>query len=424
MSANFLNTNRNSSRYFFATSEDGEQTLGLQYGTTGGGAPISTMAVTISGTGGNGVVVTQAPAYLATEFCLGENALMGGTNSTYQTLSTINTNLTGFNISSDRAGGSGIATIESYSGNAALTGFEFVTRGVNSALLSTNNVGINGYLSSIGAVGATARLGGNGTMITADFTGSFHTSLDVATGAGGRTCFGIQDLSGAVPYARWAIGTSTAPTGGNAGSDFTIYSYQDNSAFLNSPLIIRREDSGLFVRNISSLQVFNATQGVNVFPATKNNTEFGQAVGVPIAGACNQATAYVPLFSTPVSGLSPFTQTLLNVNFINSLSSGSNLVNYKVGFSTATAYTNILQSSYVPGIGGTWTPSDVPGANTPIGATNICAMLDSDGLNPDGTGFLYVLGQLANPNAAADSIYIKKGLASEATRNALVYRPV
>jgi hypothetical protein len=114
----------------------------------------------------------------------------------------------------------------------------------------------------------------------------------------------------------------------------------------------------------------------------------------------------------------------VNINWANSLSTGSNHVNFKLGFSTATAYTNIIQTSYVPGIGGTWTGSDLPGVNTPTGHTNICAVLDPDGLNPPGDGFLYVMGQLSDPNGAADQLYIAKGPSSEPTRNAFTYKTI
>lgn len=421
MASLFNQTNINTGRYFFATQLDGEQQL---FTSNTGVAPAESTYIGITGSGGNQVLVSQMPTFEGTNWVSGGDAVFAGTNSSYLTLSTIATNSAGASISIDRFAGSGVTCIENYGTNGSLRGFEFLTRGVNSELISTNSVGINNYISSIGRLGATAVLGASGTLLTSGIQASGLTSLDNPTGVGGRSCFGIQDLSGAVPYARWAMGTSTVPTGSNAGSDFTIYNYNDNGFFLNSPLIIRRQDSGTFIRNISSIEIYNPVQGVPVFPATKFNTEFGQGTGVPIAGASNQATPYVVLFSTPVSGLNPNTQSLLNINFINSLSSGSDSVNFKVGFSTATAYTNILQTSYVPGLAGSWTPSDIPGATTPIGATNICAMLDSDGLNPDGTGFLYVAGQLANPNAPADLIYCKKGSVSEATRNALVVRPV
>lgn len=432
MSANFLNTNRNSSRFFFATSENGEQTLGLQYGTTGGAAPVSTMAVTISGSGGNGVIVTEAPAYLATEFMLAENALMGGTNSTYNTLSSINTSLVGFNISYDREGGLGQTTIENYAGNAGTTGFEFLNRGLNSQLQSTINVGINQYISSIGRPGAIAVLGGSGNFLCANTQASVVNSIDKPPN-NSRVCFNISDLSGGngvTLQQRWAIGTTNNPTGGNLGADWNLFSYNDNGTFLSTPLVIKRSDASMYIQNLSSVTATASGQAAGrVFPIVKDNVEFGAPNDVAIiAGATSNQTlfgsTYAPLFSTPVSNLNPNLETLLNVNFLNSLSTGSNHVTYKIGFSTSTAYTNILQTAFVPGSGGTWTPSDLPGANTPIGATNVCAVFDPDGLDATGAGFLYVLGQLSDPGAAADQIYIAKGVSSEPTRNALTYRTI
>ena len=429
MSALNNQTNRNSSRYFFATSENGEQTLGLQYGTTGGAAPISTMAVTISGSGGNGVVVTEAPCYLATEFILAEDALMGGTNSTYNTLSSINTSLVGFNIGFDRQAGSGTTCIESYAGNGAFGGYEFLSRGVNSQLVSTTNVAINNYVSSIGRPGATAVLGASGTFVAANSYASAVNSLDVQTGGAGRGCFTIQDLSGAngvTPQSRWSIGTSSVPSGGNTGSDFTLFSYTDAGTFLGSPIAIQRATGAMRIDNISSISAeLGGTAKGQVFPMLADNVEFGAPNDVAVvAGASNQATPFVVLFSTPVSSINANFQTLLNINFANSLSSGSNHVNYKLGFSTGTAYTNIIQTSYVPGLGGSWTPSDLPGSTTPIGHTNICCTLDSDGITPQGDGFLYVMGQLSDPNAPADQIYIAKGQSSEPTRNAFTYKTI
>ena len=74
--------------------------------------------------------------------------------------------------------------------------------------------------------------------------------------------------------------------------------------------------------------------------------------------------------------------------------------------------------------GGSWTPSGIPSAATPISFTNICCMLDSDGISPNGNATLYVDAQLTNPSAAADQIFIKKGLVTEPTRNAIVWRSI
>jgi hypothetical protein len=345
MSANFLNTNRNATRFFFATTENGEQDLGLAFGTTGGTPSLSTMSVTLSG-GGGSEIVNIAPQFLATEFCLGEQALIAGTASQYFTASTLTSTVTGVNISSDRLGGTGTACIESYAGNGSLRGFEFLSRGLNAELISTIDTTTNLWLSSIGRPGATAVLGGTGTFGTANLT-SFSQ----------QTFF---DVSGSI---------ST----------------------------------------------------ISLYPAYKDNTEFGADSNVvTIAGSSNQATPFVPLFSTPVTGLNPNTQTFLSINWANALSTGSNHVNFKVGFSTATAYTNLLQTSYVPG--GSFTPSGQLSASSPVGHTLLSGCCDSDGINADGTAMLYVLGQLSDPNAPADLLFIAKGQVSEATRNALVYR--
>jgi hypothetical protein len=165
-----------------------------------------------------------------------------------------------------------------------------------------------------------------------------------------------------------------------------------------------------------------------VFPASKSNVEFGAPNKIAvIAGSTSNQTlfgnTYAPLFSTPMTGLNPNGQNFLSINWANSLSTGNNFVTFKVGFSTATAYTNVLNTSYVPGVGGSWL-SGGPGTTTPVGNTLTTCVLDSDGINPDGTATLYVLGQLAAPGAAADTLYITKGAFSETTRNALVWRPI
>jgi len=427
MSANFLNTNRNTSRYFFATSEDGEQTLGLQFGTTGGVPNLSTMAVTISGSGGNGVIVTEAPQFNATEFVLGEEAVLGG-GAGYFSPSTLTSNYTGFSLSSDRVAGSGITSIESYRGNGITGGFEYLVHGVGGALLSTTNVGINSYISSIGRTGATAVLGATGNFVTASETASLFQSSDEATTGGGRACFLINDLSGAAvsPLPRWGMGTRDVPIGLDSGSDFTIYRYGDAGSFLGTGYSVRRSDGAFEMPNCSSVFTTIST-GVSaqVFPASKTNVEFGADSNVVVvAGASNQAFAFMPLLSTSLTGLNPNGQTFLSINWANALSTGSNHVNFKVGFSTSTAYTNLIQTVYVPGTGGSWTPSDQPGLATPVGHTLITGCIDPDGVNPDGSGVLYVLGQLSDPTAAADQLFLAKGQLSEPTRNALIWRPI
>jgi hypothetical protein len=430
MSANNLQTNRNATRYFFATSENGEQTLDLQYGTTGGTPNLSTMAVTISGTGGNGVIVNTAPSYQATDYIFAEQG-MGVYGSTYFTPSTLSQTITGINLSSDRVNGSGIACIEAYAGNGFTGGFEFLSRGVNSALVSTTSVATNVYVSSIGRPGATAVLGASGTLVTSQLQGAGLTSLDFQTGGAGRGCFTIQDLSGVggtTAQARWSIGTTTEPKGGNSGSDLAIYSYNDAGGFIEATMTITRSDGAVAIGNISTISCeLGGTSKGRVFPIIADNTEFGAENSVFALAGANSNTAlyglsFPVLFSTPVANLNPNLQSLVNINWVNSLSTGSNHVNYKLGFSTATAYTNIIQTSYVPG--GQFTPSDLPSSNTPLGHTNICAVLDPDGLSASGDGFLYVMGQLSDPSAAADQLFISKGTSTEPQRNALTYKTI
>lgn len=417
MSANFLNTNRNATRYFFATSEAGEQDLSLEFGSTGGVPNLSTMSVALSG-GGGSVVVNQAPQFVASQFVAGEDAVLSGTNSQYFTMSTLTSTLTGVNISTDRLPGTGVACIESYGGNGSLGGIEFLSRGLDAELISTTNAGINSYMSSIGRPGASAVIGSSGTILSATGQASQYQSIDVATGGGGRVAYGINDLSGVggvQSLARWGIGTSAVPTGGNVGSDFTIYAYADDGSFLSSDMRIRRSDGAMAIQNISSVQNF-VSSGVYapVFPCTKDNTEFGiPSVGntAPISGVLQV------LFSTPVSGLNPNLQTLLNINWGHALSTASAYVDYKIGFSTATAYTNVLTTAYVEG--GGWTPG---GSYSTISHLNTCCILDPDGIEANGTGMLYVAGRMLN--GSNDTIYIDKGTVSEATRNALCYRPI
>jgi hypothetical protein len=173
MSALNNQTNRNTSRFFFATAEAaGDQTLGLQFGSSGGTPNLSTTAVTISGTGGNGVIINQGPSFQATEYIFAEEG-MGVYGSTYFTPSTLATTITGINFSSDRTPASGIACIESYGGNGTYKGFEFLGRGVNSELISTP---LENYFSGLGSPGALAILD-----ISGQFVAPAVTTLNVTT---------------------------------------------------------------------------------------------------------------------------------------------------------------------------------------------------------------------------------------------------
>lgn len=421
MSANNLQTNRNATRFFFATAEaSGDQTLGLQYGTTGGTPNLSTMAVTISGGGGNGVIVNTAPSYQATDYIFAEQG-MGVYGSTYFTPSTLATTVTGINLSSDRAPASGIACIESYAGNGSFGGFEFLSRGVSGALISTTSVPANELMAGIGRPGATAVLGSSGNLVTASVQAEGLTSFGPVSVAGAG-CFNISDASGATLENRWSLGKFANTT------DLALFSYKDDGSFNETVWTVARADGAMTIQNISTINSeIGGTAKGQVFPIVQDNSEFGAENNTfVIAGSTsNQALyglSYPVIFSTPVANLNPTLETFVNINFANALSTGSNHVNYKLGFSTATAYTNIIQTSYVPG--GQFSPSDLPSATTPIGHTNICAVLDPDGLSASGDGFLYVMGQLSDPSAPADQLFCAKGESSEPTRSALTYKTI
>lgn len=249
-------TNINGNRYFFATQEAGEQELFVS--TLSGGGPlgnISSLAVGISGPAGNAVVVSEAPTFIASEFVSADQGLAAG-GTTYWTLSSLSTSLAGISISADRSPGTGIACIESYGANGSTGGFEFLSRGLNSALDIIGSPGVAGYISSIGRPGATAVLGASGTLVTGEVRASDLTSLDEPSDGSGRNCFLIQDLSGSggvVPTNRWAIGTTGVPTGGNVGSDFIIRNYTDGGSVIGEPMSIRRSDGAMAINNLSSI---------------------------------------------------------------------------------------------------------------------------------------------------------------------------
>lgn len=270
-----LQTNVNANRYFFATQEAGEQELYLS--TLSGGGPngnISSLAVGISGPAGNAVVVSEAPTYIASEFVSADQGMATGLAS-YWTLSTLSTTFTGISLSADRLGGTGTACIESYAGNGSLKGFEFLTRGVDAELVSSGTY-LDNYISSIGRPGASAVIGGTGTVLAPIFTGqSFNANVPPDVGAG-QGIFIINDLSGAggvTPQTRWAIGTAGVPTGGNAGSDYALFAYSDAGAFITSPYQVKRSDGAMNIVNLSSVNsvaypqnllstVMSGTQGV------------------------------------------------------------------------------------------------------------------------------------------------------------------
>lgn len=286
MASLFNQTNINTNRYFFATQLDGEQQL---FTSNTGVAPAQNTYIGITGGQGNEVLISQMPTFEGTDWVSGGGAVFAGTNSDYLTLSTIATNSAGASISIDRLSGSGVTCIENYGTNGSLKGFEFLSRGVNSELISTNSVGINNYVSSIGRPGATAVLGASGTLLTQAVQASGHTSLDQASGtapfAGGRSCFGIQDLSGAggvTAQPRWSIGTVGLPSGGNVGSDLNIFSYNDAGNFLASPMTIQRSTGATNLTFLSSVNGVPYAQNLlsTLCSGTQSNTVGSNTVTV------------------------------------------------------------------------------------------------------------------------------------------------
>ncbi len=192
------------------------------------------------------------PDVIGTVTAGGEEMLYAGTASTYKTLSSINTNATGISLSIDRTPGSGLACIESYASNGPFKGFEFLARGVDSALQSTP---MDSYLSTIGAPGAAAKLGGNGEFIAgAAVVGTQAVSQSLPdTGAGGVGCLNINDLSGGSSLGRWSWFKYGATTGGNVGSDLALGAYNDAGSFITSALQVRRSDGAMALNNLSSI---------------------------------------------------------------------------------------------------------------------------------------------------------------------------
>lgn len=240
-------TNINGNRYFFATQEAGEQELFVS--TLSGGGPqgnISSLAVGISGPAGNAVVVSEAPTFIASEFVAADQGLAVGVAG-YWTISTLSTALTGVSISSDRLPGSGLASIESYSGNGPFKGFEFLSRGLDSALISTP---MNSYLSTIGAPGATAKLGGNGSLVTGlNVIAGEAISLSAQDTGGGVACFSIYDLSGGNVRDRWSLFKSDVELGGNTGTNLNLGVYNDAGTFVGTCLQVNRSTASVSTIN-------------------------------------------------------------------------------------------------------------------------------------------------------------------------------
>ena len=267
MSALQNQTSLNPTTFFFATKEAGEQDL---YTSTITSGAFTDFAVGI--TGGNQVTINQMVDIIGTSSVGGEEMLYAGTASTYKTLSTLSATAVGTSISIDRAPGSGITTIEAYAGNGSFGGYEFLSRGVNSALVSTP---LNAYVSSIGRPGATAVLGASGTLVAG---GALITpvatslSLPDTTGAG-TGVFSINDLSGAASLGRWSWYKFGNPTGGNAGTNLGLAAYNDAGTFINPAMVLTRSNAA-----VSQINQYEYPQAIITIPAV---AESPGAITVP-----------------------------------------------------------------------------------------------------------------------------------------------
>jgi hypothetical protein len=234
-------TNINTTRYFFATTEAGEQVLNTETEVAGN---LTDFFVSISGPQGNSVQINQMPDVIGTVTTGGEEMLYAGTASTYKTLSSISATAVGTSISIDRTPASGITTIEAYAGNGSFGGYEFLSRGVNSALLSTP---IDNYMKGIGREGATAVLGASGTLVAG---GAVITpvatslSLPDTTGAGVGV-FSVNDLSGVNSLARWSFYKFGNPTGAEAGTNLALAAYNDAGNFIAPAMTLDRKTASV-----------------------------------------------------------------------------------------------------------------------------------------------------------------------------------
>jgi hypothetical protein len=260
-------TNINTTRYFFATTEAGEQVLNTETQAAGN---LTDFYVAISGPQGNAVQINQMPDVIGTVTTGGEEMLYAGTASTYKTLSSLSATATGISLSTDRIPGSGIATIESYASNGTTGGYEFLSRGVNGALLSTP---LNSYLSSLGRPGATAVLGASGQFVAGQgLVAPVEVALSAPdlTGAG-IGAFTISDLSGTNPLGRWSFYKFGNTTGGNAGTNLALAAYDDAGTFINPAMVLTRSNAAVSTINqyaypqslLSTVGVANQT-GVSV----------------------------------------------------------------------------------------------------------------------------------------------------------------
>jgi hypothetical protein len=249
-------TSLNPTTFFFATKAAGEQDL---YTSTITSGAFNDYFVGIDG--GNLVQINQMPDVIGTSTAGGEEMVYAGTASTYKTLSSLSATATGVSLSTDRTPGTGIATIESYRSNGNTGGFEFLSRGTNSELLSTS---MDSYLSSIGRPGATAVIGASGSVVAgAAIVGTQAVSQSLPdVGSGGVGCLNINDLSGGASLGRWSWFKFGAPSGGDTGSDLALGAYNDAGTFTASAMTARRATG-----KIATINAYNYPEALITVPA-------------------------------------------------------------------------------------------------------------------------------------------------------------
>lgn len=82
---------------------------------------------------------------------------------------------------------------------------------------------------------------------TAGSGGSFTALAD--SGPAGVDIFNMVSKTANPNQLQWSMGMAVAPSGGNAGNNFAIYSYDDNGAFLSAPIQIVRSTGGVIMQN-------------------------------------------------------------------------------------------------------------------------------------------------------------------------------
>lgn len=118
---------------------------------------------------------------------------------------------------------------------------------------------------------------------------------------------------------RWQVAvTSTAETGANVGSDFSLYSYTDTGAFLGQPLFIRRSDSMFQTSGLTNRFGWGGTQ--NALVVTASATTAGNVSLTPSGtGAITVPTAPAGTNTTQVAStafVAAAAGSLANVNMI------------------------------------------------------------------------------------------------------------